>query len=438
MNIKLQPSKMIHYLLIYFMITVNQSYLYENYISKYNSIIIILVFLLLMSKRKYRNLYSLTFLAFMLAAVTFERFYTGGIGLRAWMSWAVKILVTLYAIQYNKELFITRCVKVMTFLAGVSIIGFLLSIISPGFLRSILIAHYPTTFKNVTWSSATNYIATPYYANGLLFFVFRENQMRNCGIFTEPGVYQMILNSALFLILFFKNHINITDKNKIKYILVLLLALITCQSTTGYIGAGAIVLIFCISTQKNKGHLKFKVITIVVAGLVLLYVDYIMRGTESFLSSAFFSKLFSSSGSVDVSVSTGSYRLGSIMISMSAMFQHPLGVGYDNLSAMLDNAKTGFVAAKIIQTGAILGIIPFLIILFWIFKPIVRSNMSNWGKILFVFIYFNTALAQSSEFYPTLIMIPMFLHLISKSDWKSEDVSMKQKQFEVENQLNMF
>lgn len=432
MKSKFQLSNMIHYILIYFMITINQSQLYKNFINRYDLSIVILMSFLLLSKRKYRDFYSFAFLAFILYAVTFIRFYSGGVGLRAWEFWAVKILVTLYAIQYNKELFITRFIKVTTFLAGVSIIGFTLSIISPGVLRSILLAHYPTSIQILKWTSANNYIATPSYTHGLLFFTLRDNEMtRNCGIFTEPGVYQMILNSALFLILFLKNQVNIEDKNKIKYILVLLAVIITCQSTTGYIGTGAIVLAFCISKQEKGGYLKFRLITITFAVLVLLYIDYIMRGAESFLSYAVSSKLFSSSGSLDVSASTGVYRVSSIMISISSMLQHPLGVGYDNMTAIISSANTGVAAAQILHTGAALGIIPFLVILLWIFKPIVRSNMSNCGKILFVFLYFNTALAQSSEFYPTLIMIPMFLHLMSKSDWKSEELIIKQKHFEI-------
>ena len=53
----------------------------------------------------------------------------------------------------------------------------------------------------------------------------------------------------------------------------------------------------------------------------------------------------------------------------------------------------------------------------WIFAPL-RYIKKRWIEIaIIVFLYFNTAMAQTSAFYPTLIVVPIYLSLI-KRDFK--------------------
>ena len=129
------------------------------------------------------------------------------------------------------------------------------------------------------------------------------------------------------------------------------------------------------------------------------------------MSIAILSKIFSDHNTIDLGASlSGLARIGSIMTSLTSILQHPFGIGYDNYYKLLNTEATGYVAAEIMTTGAVLGIVPLVVIVYWLFKPIFKASIGRLGKVLFVFLYFNTALAQSSQFYPALICIPLFFY----------------------------
>ena len=50
---------------------------------------------------------------------------------------------------------------------------------------------------------------------GVLFYVYRAFEpFRNNGIFTEPGVYQIVLSAAIFVLLFNGKSLDISKKKK--------------------------------------------------------------------------------------------------------------------------------------------------------------------------------------------------------------------------------
>ena len=97
MVIKIDKKKWIHYLLIYFLIIVNQSCLYEYFLNSdliRFSIFLFFSFLLLI---KFKKLYYpyIIFIGVLLISVIFTRFIHGGIGITAWIGYAIPILVCL-------------------------------------------------------------------------------------------------------------------------------------------------------------------------------------------------------------------------------------------------------------------------------------------------------------------------------------------------------
>ena len=71
-------------------------------------------------------------------------------------------------------------------------------------------------------------------------------------------------------------------------------------------------------------RVKFYLMGLVFIALVVLFVDYATRANDSILYKQIIEKLFGSSGSgFDVSSGTGQYRLGTMMISLATVFQHP-------------------------------------------------------------------------------------------------------------------
>ena len=143
--------------------------------------------------------------------------------------------------------------------------------------------------------------------------------------------------------------------------------------------------------------------------LVVLFVDYATRANDSILYKQIIEKLFGSSGSgFDVSSGTGQYRLGTMMISLATVFQHPLGVGYDAFYAARNAFGSGLVAASLLAFAAVYGIIPWLIVLGMIFTPVFRYQRRA-VAFLYVLLFVNTTLAQTDLIYPAFFMIPMYL-----------------------------
>lgn len=75
---------------------------------------------------------------------------------------------------------------------------------------------------------------------------------RNNGIFNEPGLYQMVLNTALYFTMFFPEQLKCGAKKQERYMLILIIAIVTCQSTTGYLSLGAIIVGYLMTKQKGK------------------------------------------------------------------------------------------------------------------------------------------------------------------------------------------
>ena len=63
------------------------------------------------------------------------------------------------------------------------------------------------------------------------------------------------------------------------------------------------------------------------------------------------------------------------------------------------------------QDGASLGVIPFCVILFCVFSPIIKANIPILQKVAIIFLYMNTALAQSNSYYPLLIFFSVLLYI---------------------------
>lgn len=408
MKLKVRKSAIIQYSLIYLMIIWETTYLYRLYI---RPVLIIPTFILLAAivcTGKLRDGRAIIMLGYLLFAVVFMRLYQGGVGLEVWLRWSALIAITVVAIRVDLENFIVRFLNVTYVLAGVSVIGWLITQVNYSLIQKVLPFTYFLGRNIFTGVSA--------YVHGLFLFSVNEWHItRNLSIFSEPGVYQMLLNSAVFIILFMEKYYDIPKKRLNRMLIVLLLAIATCQSTTGYIGLMVIALGYLFEKNSMQQR-KYQILGIILIGLIALVVDYSIRGSESLINTVVLEKLFTEgSYSIDLEASTGKYRWGTIIICFNSMITKPLGIGYDNLQFLMLEEE-GLVAAQIMCTGAAMGVCTFVVFLWWIFKPVIKMNTGIIFKIVYIFLYFNSALAQSSELYAVLIMIPLFLHYIKQQE----------------------
>lgn len=102
---------------------------------------------------------------------------------------------------------------------------------------------------------------------------------RLCGIFWEPGIYQMVLNICLLM------NLELFDKNseitwKLPKLCIIVIAIIMTESTTGYLVLGLIIVGRYLN--KSKRSLKFKVLTIILLILFWIVISINPVITEKF------------------------------------------------------------------------------------------------------------------------------------------------------------
>ena len=92
----------------------------------------------------------------------------------------------------------------------------------------------------------TNIADQPFY-NFLVFLVPTDvEHLRNYGFFREPGVFQMYLIMALIFNTYSTNNF------KLKYFIILSIALVFTYSTTGFIAYGVFLIVFFLQSKKNR------------------------------------------------------------------------------------------------------------------------------------------------------------------------------------------
>ena len=407
------------YIILYCMMLLNQSVIRDSFFS--NDYIVFGIFLGVASLHSLFKRKSILFFMFSsLAICAITRFLVGGVGIAIWATWISMILVTYSAIEIDPLHFLDRLVKMIVFFAGISIVFWAVSLINLQVVQKMMWFQYKmrTNYARI-YIDSVRYNKMYYDAyGGIIYCVNMCHPTRNCGIFTEPGIYQIVLNGAIFVLIFFKKYLNIDANKNYKYIVILSIAVITTQSTSGIISLA--FMLFLVMAQRKLSKFEKRIILGVSVIVAVLVIQYFILGENSLLYITVIKKLFSSSAGFSLAASSGSARLGTIAVCLLSMIRNPLGIGYDRLSILLDTERTGFVAASIFITGAACGVLMFVLILVWTLRPVFRTNFLNkYGKVAFLLIYINTVLSQSSEFYPFIVFVPLIL--MKMVDQKSDN-----------------
>lgn len=408
----ISKSKIQGYLAIYFMLISNQSNFSEIYMTPYRTVIMAgLLCVFLFTAKKGIKTYCTLFFVFLIMYALLIRLSVGGIGIRIIAQFLVDILAAWLAVSINKQHFWERYVKTVVFLASISLMLWLLSIlqiniwdqITPG-INSLM--SYKVYLDSITYQEYS------FKLHGMFLYSHRTVDMRNVSIFTEPGIYQMVLNTAIFVLLFLRDKlVSFSDKEVGRALVVLAFALLSTQSTTGYISICFIILFYLLFEKRDttEQNWKQKILIALFSILLFLMIDYMVRGSESFIQVSIISKLFSGKNKVSLDAS-GMARADLIFLALQSMVRHPFGVGYSNLGALMDVGNTGMAGAAIMQFGAAWGFLPLIVVAWWIFYPVLKFCRKRYVAVLYIFMYINTVLAQSDLFYPVLIMIPIGLY----------------------------
>ena len=409
MKIVLKKQALLQYLLIYIMFLIPGSCLFQVYLGNEKYFIILGFFVLLfLTQKKYRINYGILFTLILAILFFVVRIIVGGIGIQVWAQFAVCVLSAQFAISCDPKNFLTRWTKLVVFFALVSVLFWFFFTISPQVADSWPAEEYfVQTIGIDQW-------ANDYYGKGLLFYSYLDvHPDRNCGIFTEPGVYQTVLNSTLFILLFWRDKVVLKNKKQyLNYIVIICVTLVTCASTTGFVGMLIILfgyLFFYRRLDYLKGKVKKLLVLFLFVMLVILGIDYSIRGEDSLFYLQVIQKLFPS-GDLNLTQGSGQYRLGMIYYSLSLIINNPFGVGYDVFN---NGLESGLVAASLVSFAAVFGIISWIIVIVFVFYPVFKYERMSIA-ILFLCMFINTTLAQTDLLYPAQIMIPLYLITIRK------------------------
>lgn len=249
-------------------------------------------------------------------------------------------LVTAYLIlKIVGSDFTDTYVKVVVVLAAVSLLGYLVD--STNLLGSAV--------------RALPAVGNAGYEGFLYVFGFRRHIDRNNSIFYEPGAYQIFLNAALFILLLVET--KFSRRTQWTFIAILLAALLTTFSTTGFLIFGVMFGLFLMESTMISGKAKV-VLVIVLSGIVIIF--------SAQFQEVIFAKI---EDLLDVQDITDSSNLRSFdaLVDMEIFKRNVFGVGYDKYSRLVSAIgliKEGqFSSNGITITLAIYGL-PFALFLF--------------------------------------------------------------------------
>ncbi|MCD7791021.1 MAG: hypothetical protein LUH55_10990 [Bacteroides thetaiotaomicron] len=217
----------------------------------------------------------------------------------------------------------------------------------------------------VEYGSVNGYLLTPYYTVG---WVNTGVFGRNAGWFLEPGVHQIFINFAILFLLTDGDSCEYSRRKYWTYFIILTVALLTTQSTTGYL---CYLVIMCAAMFMKKGNSlsyysrngesieendssnkltgRLRVIAL-IAVIVLLVVESTTGVIEDKLAG------------IDTGQSSGATRYNDTIVSYSMALSHPvLGYGLFNTVVSNELALYGVVnnsnglASLLTGSGLVLG-----------------------------------------------------------------------------------
>lgn len=411
MTVKIKPRSLFQYFLIYWLLldagAAAVSVIGTN--TYYISLLALGVgtCFVMRNTRQFKGRFKYQFQIFclilmLLYAATFLMSF-GGLYYTIILSHIGRISIVLAAITIEPDQFTARFIKTVSILAMVSLIIFVGYFAFGTDFWSFITSRLPVA-RTETSSLGAQY--------GIFFLCFNYfDSSRNSYIFGEPGEYQLVVSAAIFLLLFVKSELTIKEKKG--YLLILLVTMVTIQSTTGYISL--VVLLACALLNHDKSAQEdVKIIKKFLIGITIFAVVGVLffDGWDYFINKVVTEKVMSDTGSVDFNQGTASARWNGFLRLVEYIDQHPLscvfGIGFVGRTATNVTSCNGF-ANSVLDYGVLT--IGWLIYNYC--KSLIKyTNIP--GTIAGLFIIMNTWFGQPVPLYTIVIVIAFTPMLIAK------------------------
>lgn len=310
------------------------------------------------------------------------------------------VVTFLFVQRYSLEVFKKIYVDIMIAISVISLVGFALYRVFP-------------IFYNI------NSVYTYEKYSNLFLYVDTQHYSRNMGLFWEPGAFQTFLNIALLIEI-------LNDKINLKYVVILIAAIISTYSTTGYLSTLLIISILLFKKKKDS-KTKWFLALIIIACCFIIYFnqDLLFGDALSNGQSTVFGKILNFN-ITQKSSSSASIRYYSIIKPIEAFLHSPvIGNGYENLKNILYEYTFGMNTCTFINWFAVYGAIFGSIMLFGIIK---FSKKISTGiiSVLVITVFFVVTMSENYVNNPCIFIF--VLYGLKQEEIRLESNSNKQLQ----------
>lgn len=410
------PTKIFHYIYLFIIIIysgnantfVGSIYTWENPIG----LIIPIVFsgmIILKERVKFSKKFYIIMLIFILYFVANTIKYKE-IHPRFFLIYSFSIFLTYVTVDSLKLGFFSLYEKILYHLAVIGLFFWIIQVLLGGdvFYNAIGGLSTQSEFTNVSFDGLNIILYSVQHSSNSL--IYSSILPRNCGYAWEPGAFAIFLCLAIFINLF----ISEKDKSRNKRFWILFIALLSTQSTTGYV---IVILIYIFYFYNKTLRSIFIFFPLLIVSVVFLF-------SLPFMGEKIYD-LFAQMNQTNIIIeqSIGSeytynpQRFASFMISFKDFLENPfLGYGghiedrwFNKIGANI--APIGGIGGMLAQFGSLV----FIIILVVSFKTskYLSKRFCYKGSYLFFYILFLVSISYGIILFPIIMSFWMFPLMLS-------------------------
>jgi len=410
-------SKKLKFIYLFYLI-ISSGLALNFYSSVYNDIILFAIsFLYLVansSQIKFNNLASAITIYVIYVGLSYLKF--PGNNLFWPFQYIIRFTIVFTIVLIFKFEFFIIFEKIIYFLTITSLIFYTWQVFNIESLTHLL--KYMNLNNNQNLSSNHIYINTIIYTINHLQYESNITLPRNSGFCWEPGPFACYVTLAMFIAILYKENRNVIIYKKY---LIYILALVTTQSTTGFIVL-FIMTIWVIITKIDNQITKLSI------GLLSLLLMVILFKHLTFLGEKIDSQINTNLNQAVIEATSSEYssnldRFSSLKINLIELYNNPiLGIGPN--SKVSYSSKHGLIVNSTSGLGNLIskyGIIMFLLYLVALFQSsnLLTNHKQSKGRIFFILIF----IVYGFSF--NLLETPIFLTIVMYSYFLKDNYSVR-------------
>lgn len=355
--------------------------------------IILLVGVLLLWGRKIpvHSIKAACWLSFLLVVIfVLQDIVLGHITVLGSINTLVKFILAICMVGALGSRFKTILLYVMTVICLISLPLFLLNLMGIQIPGIVPVSHFGESII-IYYQLGTNYYS----------------EIRNCGMFWEPGAFAGYIIVTLFL---FINDFRVLFKDYLKQSVILVVALITTLSTTGFICFVYLVLCYLLKTTKSK---IYSIIMLVFMAIPISYAFTKLSFLGDKISQQFISASETEVGEVNLG------RIGTLLFDWYYIKKHPIiGNGLDATTRYADHIGVSEINALGNGFSGIIGDLGVVFVFIW-FCILYKNKSLSYSLLLIIAIIL---MLQGECFlrYPLFMALPFIdYRIIRKNEYSS-------------------